>query len=182
MATFLLSFSSCRVASRSSRAAGAARLAASSCSRTVRRGAMPLSALSPSVDSPGHVLFPPLLLARSVSASCSAFTLVRRSSFARCSSGRKVSGSWAVRALLNGMASLRLLPRACRLAALVAPFGRSLSAGFGEPLSCRVALRLPGSGGPVPLGANPAVKGTAEKLRFSVPSALRAPAAPYLER
>lgn len=30
--------------------------------------------------------------------------------------------------------------------------------------------------------ANPAIKGTAEKLRFSVPSALRAPAAPYLER
>jgi len=30
--------------------------------------------------------------------------------------------------------------------------------------------------------ANPAVKGTAGKLRLPVPSALRAPAAPYLER
>ena len=32
------------------------------------------------------------------------------------------------------------------------------------------------------MAANPAVEGTAEKLRFSVPSALRAPAAPHLAR
>ena len=46
-----------------------------------------------------------------------------------------------------------------------------------------VLVRLAGASALVTaMFANPSVKGTAEKLRFSVPSALRAPAAPYLQR
>ena len=35
---------------------------------------------------------------------------------------------------------------------------------------------------PLAKRSNPPLQGTPEKLRFSVPSALRAPVAPYLER
>ena len=56
------------------------------------------------------------------------------------------------------------------------------SASSGVPSLCFLARPAGASAHPTAMFANPSVKGTAEKLRFSVPSALRAPAAPYLQR
>ena len=79
-------------------------------------------------------------------------------------------------------ASGRLVPIVRARGSACALLNRKASASSGGLSLCLLARLAGVSAYATAMFANPSVKGTAEKLRFSVPSALRAPAAPYLQR